>query len=170
MYKIYKKRREILLWMKQSRKCPKLKVATSSSGLSGGRPSVSKQSKYEEQVDKMAKLEEICGKLRDKHSESYTPEQLRTWAIMIQLGTYVSYDTAPDKLFFKTGEKGASGVRVSPGKCLNMRSECIDQLDKWYRLVEKGAITSAQYTEIKDDIMADIACIRQDATPTTTSR
>ena len=58
MYKIYKKRREILLWMKQSRKCPKLKVATSSSGLSGGRPSVSKQSKYEEQVDKMAKLEE----------------------------------------------------------------------------------------------------------------
>ena len=89
---------------------------------------------------------------------------------MIQLGTYVSYDTAPDKLFFKTGKKGASSVRVSPGKRLNMRSECIDQLDKWYRLVEKGAITSAQYTEIKDDIMADIACIRQDATPTTTPR
>ena len=55
---------------------------------------------------------------------------------MIQLGTYVSYDAAPDKLFFKTGKKGASDVRVSPGKHLNMRSECIDQLDKWYRLVQ----------------------------------
>ena len=52
-------------------KCPKLKVATSSRTIR----SVSKQSKYEEQVDKMAKLEEIC---RDNHAESYTPEQLRT--------------------------------------------------------------------------------------------
>lgn len=139
--------------MKHSRKHPKLKVASSSNELSSGWPSNNKPSKYDEQVDKMAQLEEICGKLRDKHAESYTPKQLRTWAIMIQLGTHVNYETVPDKPFFKTGKKKASCVGVSPGKRL---TECIDQLDKWYRLMEKGAITSAQYKEIQDNIMADI--------------
>lgn len=104
----------------------------------------------------MAELDEISDKLGKKHDSQYTREQIRTWAIMIKMGKHVSYDIVPDKLFFKTGKQKAAYVGVSPGKRLNMRSECIDQLDKWHQLVEKGAITSDQYKEIQGNIMTDI--------------
>jgi len=34
----------------------------------------------------------------------------------------------------------ASGT-LSPNKHIGLRSECINQLDRWYSLLEKGAIT-----------------------------
>jgi len=35
-----------------------------------------------------------------------------------------------------------------------MRSELIDQLQKWYKLLlETGAISDAQYTELKETIL-----------------
>ena len=79
--------------------------------------------------------------------------------MLIQMGKHDSYDCTPDKLFFKKGKKRvseASTPGVSPGKRLQMRSACIDQIDKWYQLMEKAAITAEQYKEIQDNIMNDI--------------
>lgn len=149
MYKCYNKRGEILLWMKQTRKRPRIEASAKSGGSTP-------KSKYEGQIDKMAQLDEICEKLKEKHNLKYTMEQLRAWAVLIQMKKHDSYDNVPNKPFFKTGNGKGSSVGVSPGKRLNMRSECIDQLDKWYRLMEKGAITSDQYQEIQDNIMTDI--------------
>lgn len=64
------------------------------------------------------------------------------------MGKHDSYDRAPDKLFFKNGKKQVSGTAtVSPGKRLQMRSECIDQLDICHQLMEKGATTAEQYRD-----------------------
>ena len=76
------------------------------------------------------------------------------------MGKHDSQERPPDKHFFKSGKKkgdstGAT-VGVSQGKRLTMRPECIDQLEKWHRLMERGAITSEQYQEIKDNILSDI--------------
>ena len=49
----------------------------------------------------------------------------------------------------------ASTATVSPRKRLQTRSECIDQLDKWHQLMEKGTVTAEQYKE-NQDIMNDI--------------
>ena len=38
--------------------------------------------------------------------------------------------------------------RVYPGKHLNIRSECINQLNKWHFLMEQGAITVDQYCSL----------------------
>ena len=61
-------------------------------------------------------------------------------------------------IFFMNGRKSTHevSVGVSPGKKLSMRSECIDQLDKWYSLMEKGVIDAEQYKEIQDNIVRDI--------------
>ena len=45
---------------------------------------------------------------------------------------------------------------MSPGKRINLRSECMDQLNKWHGLLEKGAISQTQYDEFKK-IIGDIA-------------
>ena len=37
-----------------------------------------------------------------------------------------------------------------------MRSECIDQLEKWYGLMEGGAISSETYKELQETILKDI--------------
>ena len=66
MYKRYKKRSDILLWIKQS---TKLEASASQ-----------KTSKYETQVNKMT------NKLCKKHGERYTKEQTRGWAVLIHMG------------------------------------------------------------------------------------
>ena len=45
---------------------------------------------------------------------------------------------------------------MSPGERINMRSECIDQLEKWHRLMESGAISAQQYHELQQTILSDI--------------
>ena len=155
MYERYKKKRDILLWMKHSRKRPR----SESDNPPGGSSRKSNRSSYEGQLNKMAQVDEIIDKLVKKHKETYTQEQYRVWALLLQMGKHDSYDCAPDKLFFKQGKKRvseAAAAAVSPGKRLQMRSECIAQLDKWHQLMEKGAITSDQYKEIQDNIMNDI--------------
>ena len=37
-----------------------------------------------------------------------------------------------------------------------MRSECIQQIDEWYDLKQKGAISEAQYEELQAMILSDI--------------
>ena len=128
MYERYGKKTEILLWMKQSRKRPRVDISDSSTG-SGRKAS---RSSYDTQVQRMGEIDEICDKLVKKHGEKYTKEQTRTWAVLIQMGKHESYEEPPDKHFFtvnkrKTGTNasvsGMPGSGVSPGKRLNMRSE-----------------------------------------------
>ena len=38
-----------------------------------------------------------------------------------------------------------------------MRSECINQLDKWHSLMERGVITVEQYKEFQDAILGLMA-------------
>ena len=153
MYTPYDKK-NILLWMKQCRKRPRVEPSSSSSN----RPT--SRSNYDYQTQRMAEIDSICDQLVEKHGQKYTKEQIRAWAIMIQMGKLDSHERPPDKHVFKSGKKKgdftATAVGVSPGKRLNMRSECIDQLDKWHRLMERGATTSEQYQEIQDNILSDI--------------
>ena len=150
MYDHHGKKTEILLWIKQSRKKPRLESNADSSRSSS--------SKYEVQVDKMTNIDELCEKLTAIHESNYTKEQIRAWAILIQMGKHDNYNSPPDKRFFMNGRKSTHevSVGVSPGKKLSMRSECIDQLDKWYCLMEKGVIDAEQYKAIQDNIMRDI--------------
>ena len=45
---------------------------------------------------------------------------------------------------------------ISPGKKVNLRFECINQLDKWHDLKVRGVISDEQYQEMKDTILNDI--------------
>ena len=113
----------------------------------------------------MAEIDKICYKLVKKHGEKYTKEQTRAWAVLIQMGRHENYDSPPNKHFFtvnkkKTGASASSMPGASPGKRLNMRSECIDQLEKWHRLMTNGAITLEQYKEIQDNILSDIKKVK----------
>ena len=95
---------------------------------------------------------------------------------MINSGKYSSYDTPPDLPFFKkppkkgketeqtshsnvneeNGSSKSASVAASPTKRLNLRMQCIDQLSKWHVLLESGAITEAQYDDLKATILEDI--------------
>jgi hypothetical protein len=50
----------------------------------------------------------------------------------------------------------SSSAAVSPGKRVSLRSECINQLDKWHSLLEKGIITQEQYEDMQKAILKDM--------------
>lgn len=75
---------------------------------------------------------------------------------MLHLKKHTSYDEPPDKPFFKLKGSAAKAQGISPAKRITLRSECIDQLDKWHKLMEKGAISTEQYKDLQDTIMNDI--------------
>ena len=45
---------------------------------------------------------------------------------------------------------------LSPGKTIQYRSECIDQLDKWHSLMERGVISVDEFKEKQQTILSDI--------------
>ena len=69
---------------------------------------------------------------------------------MIHLKKHTSYDIPPNKPFFrnKRGTGISSVCAHSPGKRMNMQSQCI--------LMEKGAISSKEYEELQKTILNDI--------------
>ncbi len=184
MYRQYHGRKEIVLWVKlltasqrkqkSSTSCRKrLSMAGTSGNDSDGESLPSKRSKksnsesgqkcgpnYGNHLKKMTEVDSIVEELEGLHGESgkYTPEQFRVWAYMLQTGKHVSYESPPVKPFFKSAKvpKGSTQEGISPGKRLNMRSECINQLDKWHSLMERGAITVKQYQEFQDTILVDM--------------
>ena len=116
--------------------------SSSSKSATGG----TKASRYESQMQKIAAVDEIYRRLEEKYRGKYTPEQLRAWAHMIDLKKHSSYDEPPNKPFFVGKQKAtkdsevtstpqkasvamnSGSMGVSPGKRVNLRSECIDQL------------------------------------------
>ena len=105
--------------------------------------------------------------LKAKHGTQYSVEKLNAWAHLIHIGKHESHDTPPDLPYFvgRVKKKGNSTAPshemplpcMSPGKRINLRSECMDQLSKWHLLLEKGAITQNQYDEFQKKIIEDIA-------------
>lgn len=95
------------------------------------------------------------------HEGKYSPEQLRAWSHLLEMGKHDSYEQPPDKPFFR-GKSVKNPVTVpvstpiSPLKKVNVRSELINQLQKWHQLLELGAINQSQYGDLKDTILGDI--------------
>jgi hypothetical protein len=71
-----------------------------------------------------------------------------------------SYDEPPDKPFFRSSHKPSSTSTptsaVSPGKRINMRGQCVDQLLKSHQLFEKGVLSQEQYEEFQASILNDV--------------
>jgi len=71
MYNIYNGRKVILLWFSKD----------TESKPSNKRAKIS----HEGHIDKMAEVERIEKKLRDKHEAVYTEEQLRWWVHLLEM-------------------------------------------------------------------------------------
>lgn len=102
----------------------------------------------------MNEVDSIVTELKNKHGERFTPVQYNCWAHMVNTQKHDSLDNPPDKPFFR--KKTKDGVGVSPGKRISLRSECINQLDKWHQLKERGVISSDQYEQLQKTILTDI--------------
>lgn len=161
MYHLHKGKDEIILWCFH----PVPSQATTRPGLKRPREGdtlaqkKSKGSRYEQHVDKMMQVKQIEEQLQEKHSGQFTPEQIRAWAHYNQSGKYDSLDVPPNLPFWRDATNKAKDrqtVPLSPGKRVTMRGQCVDQLSKWHDLLEKGAITNEQYTELKSTILDDV--------------
>ncbi len=180
MYNEYRGRKEIIFWIKintpsQSKSTRKDASQKRQNSVDKADESSSKRKKsdgsgagmsYQGHLSKMSEVEEIVEDIEQRHGGNnvFTAEQMRVWAHMIQMKKHASYDEAPDKPFFRNSKcvKGKSSTSptgsdgMSPAKRITLRTECINQLDKWHMLLEKGAITSEQYEQMQDTILGDI--------------
>ena len=166
MYKEYRSKKVIVLWLKTQSSPAQINRKRSMSPNdvhdtpNAPKAKASKSSgsgQYGAHLKKMEEVESILEQLEEKHAGKYTIEQLRAWAHMIQLKKHDSLDTPPKKPFFGAKKTDAtSSVSVSPGKKISIRSELIDQLEKWHRLMDCGAITEEQYKELQETILSDI--------------
>ena len=160
MYCAHKKNL-LILWLKVTKRATK-RVATIVQQKGTKKPCAdttnTSGSNYQGHLKNMSEVQEIVHELEKKHEDSYTPEQLRAWRHMIQLRKHDSYEVPPSKPFFKTKKAATTppSVTLSPGKRISYRKECINQLDKWHSLLEKGVISKTQFDEIQGTILNDI--------------
>ena len=147
-------KKEILLWFLKS----EITVDNSASEPKSKRPcpDTSGASKADSISHTLSEVDKIVATLTEKHSKKYTVEQIRAWAHMIQMGKHESYDEPPNKPFFKTKEGKGSNQTLSPKKRIELRSECMDQLQKWRELLDKDIISKEQYGELQGKILKDI--------------
>ena len=174
MYCIYERKREITLWCQCG--------SAAGSSQSGTPKRVKKKRSREKDSDepcssskkvsimkKIKEVEEILKELQEKHGSSLlNVDQLNSWAHMIHTKKHTSYDVPPNLPYFKkamasepstvrsTDGTPSVSVGVSPGKRVNLRSECISQLDKWHDLYEKQCITQEQYQQLRESILKDV--------------
>ena len=91
---------------------------------------------------------------------------IRSWAHLIQMKKHSSYDTPPNKRFWKSANRSSSSsdpgstsddrINISPGKKINLRGQCVQQLLQLHELLEKGGINKQQYDEMQSTIMGDV--------------
>ena len=155
MYQAHKKK-EIILWTYEndtiSSKSPSAKRRRTADDTPNS-------GKAELLAKKMSEVDDIYEALYEKHSSTYTIDQLHAWAHMIHMRKCDSYDSPPNKPFFRSKSlksgSSSSGTQ-SPGKKIVLRSQCIDQLQKWHTLLESGAITQEQHDDLQMTILDDI--------------
>lgn len=177
MYMCFKKR-DVLLW------CYSEKAGTdqpSTSGTQRKHPITIDDSdeppkpKRNACSKKLSEVEDIVKKLQEKHDSAFSTEKLNAWAHMIHVGKHSSYDSPPDLPYFRGKAKSKDSVsksavqetsgatctsvsvlEASPGKRINMRSELLQQLEKWHTLFDRGGITKEQYDDLQEAILGDI--------------
>ena len=183
MYVVHKRKPEVLLWCYGD--VDKDSTALADGEVSVTRKRCGDQSERECPASKrtqsisntLSAVESIITKLREKHGKgSFSVEKLNCWAHMINSGKWSSYDNPPNLPFFKekkehtsahssmnvssqvnaSGSVPAPSLSSSPGKRLNLRMQCIEQLSKWHVLLEAGAIDQAQFDQLKATILDDI--------------
>ena len=180
MYTEYPKKREFLLWCYTINTQVDDGIAHKISGqkrAASADPAASTSKRKAKSgfcEKKVTEVEEIIQDLRDKHGTKFSTEQLSMWAHVIHIGKHSSRETPPDLPFFRQSHKKttppsshmplssaglpstSAPVAVSPGKPVSLRSECINQLDKWHSLHEKGIITQEQYDDMQKAILSDM--------------
>lgn len=167
MYSKYGKRKEYNLWCQ----CVIADSSTSRRKRSwvsepDDKPSTTKKdsTKKESIMLSIQEVEDIVKKLQTQHGSLMKVEQYNAWAHMINTGKHSSYDEPPELPYFKKSKKtcevqvGADGPDVAKVAVttLNVRSECISQLEKWHSLYEKKCITEEQYDQLKKSILQDV--------------
>ena len=164
MYLEYKDKSKIMLW-----------CYTGMSSKTGTPKKSSKtekhRSNYDSQLKTADEVDVIFQSLKSKHGGKYTPEQLRVWAHMLQIGTHDSTEQPPNKPFFCGSQRKRSNkedecssspdpkrvlVSHSPGRRVNMRGELIDQLRKCSDLADSGAISDEVFHDLQETILSDI--------------
>lgn len=123
-------------------------------GASTGVPRARRSTNYDRHADRISEVEEIEEELKEKHLEKFTDMQYRAWANLVKMKKHASLDQAPDLPFWR-GTSKKNSCAVSPGKRVNLRGQCVDQLLKWHELLDKGAITKSEYDEFRSSIMED---------------
>lgn len=117
-----------------------------------------------------SEVDQIYEQLREKHKKNhmYDEERLRMWAYLINMGKHSSLDVPPDKPFWRGRKRpatedekqGTTKVRVvsssSPRSKVSMRTQLIDQLEKWKKLHTDGIIDDSEYKELRESILTDI--------------
>ena len=175
MYKLFSGRREILLccWYQIGTKLANSDVVEDDDDVientvqNPGIVRSKRSTKSDAIAQKINDAEEVMNTLAKIH-KNYTSEQLSSWAHLIQMGKHHSYDNPPDYPYFRgnkrsrrksidSGDELSRSPTFSPCKKVKIRSECIDQLQKWHSLLEKGGISQEQYEELQKTIMADMS-------------
>ena len=173
MYTIYDKKKEILLWCQcfHGKNKPNPKKRGREDGADDERMLSTSSSKKADIKKKIEDVEVIVKELEEKNSALLSAEQYNAWAHLIHTKKYASYDVPPKLPYFKK-TKGQSSrapdsverpktpiesgsVRVSPRKRVNLRGECISQLDQWHSLLKKECITQEQYDQLRETILKD---------------
>ena len=165
MYKEYEGRKEVMLWFYSSEKETSKQTKKRSHSPAGSQEQSSKRrppnvgsSNYSSKLDQ---VESILEELRKKHEGKLSEEKLRAWAHLIEMKKHSSYDEPPNTPFFGRGKRPSAfsqspNAGISPCKKLQMRTELIDQLEKWHSLLQDGGITQVQYNELQGKIMKDM--------------
>ena len=166
MYDYFKDSTSILLWCyteADTQTTKKKKVGSAAKSSKSG-------TKYGQHLEERMAVDDLYKELQEKHT-SYSPRRLRAWANMINMKTWTSLDEPPNKPFFTRGRKRSNaecstGVETpatkkppsidSPGRKVRVRTELIDQLDKFHKLKESGALSSTEYDELRSSILSDI--------------
>lgn len=162
MYVLCNRKREVLLWCyvdtgvgEQSTVPTRKRPAQPAAPTSTKRVAIAQS---------ISEVEDIIKKLKEKHGDAYSIEKLSCWAHVLHRGSHSSYDEPPDFPFFKKPHKAAkdasacpsTSVANSPTKRFGLRTQCIEQLSKWYALLNAGGIDQSQYEELKDIILGDL--------------
>ena len=170
MYEEFK-RKDIVLWCYAVTDKNKVNDSDKPKAAAQKRPRANDgekpKSKRDACMNKIQEVEDIVGELRKKHGNALNLERYNAWAHMLHTGQYSSYDEPPNFPYFKMpGSKSFKSTSVandaeksqamSPGKRIHRRGECIQQLDQWFHLLEKGVISKEQYEELKASILGDI--------------
>ena len=175
MYRTYSSRREVLIWcFIQDEACT---VASNKRKQQCASAPDSKRTKCSTAIEKkMTEAKDIVRLLREKHGEQFSTEQFHAWSQLVQLGKHASHDKPPDYPFFRTSKKKsihsaesspsatattptkstAPAVGMSPGRRVNLRTECLQQLKQLGELLENGSISPDQHLKLKEAIMSDI--------------